>query len=85
MQYAGSGFTRMTKENFERITNGMTENEVTAILGKPFERWHSTAMKQGPTTIMVWQLYEPNLTIKVYFIRGKVNGKNWILFTPKKP
>jgi hypothetical protein len=77
--------SRMTRENFDRITNGMTESEVTAILGKPYERWHSTATKQGPTTIMMWIMYEPDLTIKVTFRRGKVAGKNWILIKPKRP
>src|SRR2546423_10403689 len=34
---SGRGGPVLTKENFEKITVGMTESQVTAVLGKPTE------------------------------------------------
>jgi hypothetical protein len=79
----------MSRRNFEKIANGMTENQVTAILG-PFGgsttregTWNGNPFHRRT---LLWKQSSPqqDLTITVTFSDHKVSGKNWIQLTPIK-
>jgi hypothetical protein len=82
----------LTRENFDRIQNGMTEREVTDILGPPKGSSTRTTTTNGHTTkkrVLVWRQYipgqhKPYRTITVTFTNDQVSGKNWIQITPKQ-
>jgi hypothetical protein len=69
--------TRLTRSNFDRIQNGMTENQVTAILGPP------DSSSQRAAKVLTWRQIDRNhdgnlaTTVTVTLRRGKVAGKNW--------
>lgn len=71
------GRSRLTRANFDWIQNGMTENQVTAILGPP----HSSS--QRTAKVLTWRQIDRNpdgnlsLTVTVTLRGGKVAGKNW--------
>jgi hypothetical protein len=83
----------LTRENFDRIQNGMTEREVTDILGPPKGSSTRTTTTNGHTTkkrVLAWRQYiagqyKPYRTITVTFTNDQVSGKNWIQITPKQP
>lgn len=67
----------VTKENYNKIEEGMTESEVENILGNPTSTSESETPGVGTMTLKHYQ--EP-LTLKaidVYFLDGKVYMKNW--------
>lgn len=72
-QLTGCG-SKITEENYTKIKNGMTEDEVIAILGKPSDR-SSSGIGTLTTTGMTWQ--DENITITVQLINGKVQLKNY--------
>lgn len=67
----------VTKENYDKIEKGMTEEQVKVILGEP----ESTSESETPGVgTMVLKHYQEPLTFKaidVYFLDGKVYMKNW--------
>ena len=67
----------VSKENYDKIEKGMTEEQVKDILGEPI----STSESETPGVgIMVLKHYQEPLTFKaidVYFLDGKVYMKNW--------
>lgn len=67
----------VTKENYNKIEEGMTESEVENILGTPT----STSESETPGVgTMILKHYQEPLTLKaidVYFLDGKVYMKNW--------
>ncbi len=67
--------SRVDLESFEKIKNGMTLAEVTAILGEPTE---SYSMNIGPVsgTMTKWQA--KNGTIAIQFLNGKVVAKQFL-------
>ena len=72
-QLAACG-SKITEENYAKIENGMTEEEVVAILGKPTER-SSAGIGSLTTTGLVWQ--GENIAINVQLVNDKVQLKNY--------
>jgi len=66
--------SRVTQENFQKITNGMPEAEVTKILGKPTD---VASMSLGPFsgTTSTWKGKEG--TVAIQFVNGKVALKTF--------
>ncbi len=71
--------SKVTSENFEKIQPGMTQAEVTAILGDPTE---SSSIGVGPVggTTSTWK--GNGRTITIQFVNGKVIAK---VFSGKNP
>lgn len=80
-----AGSSKLTRENFDQIENGMKENEVTTLLG-PF-----TSRSQRTTIVLTWNTIERNpdgslhTTVTVTLKGGKVAGKNWKVINFPKP
>lgn len=66
--------SRINQENFQKIKNGMTEDEVTKILGEPSD---AASMSLGPFsgTTSTWK--SKNGTIAIQFVNGKVALKTF--------
>lgn len=73
----GSGVTNtnVTKENYEKITNGMSAVQVESILGKPDSTSESELDGFGKTEMWHYQLGMK--AIDVFLTNGKVSSKNW--------
>ena len=71
--------SKITQENFDKIQSGMTQAEVTAILGDPTE---SSSIGFGPVggTTSTWKANGRTITIQ--FVNGKVIAK---VFSGAKP
>jgi hypothetical protein len=88
-----AGSSKLNHDNFDLIKNGMTEDEVTAILGPPLNTTTRMGTYNGHeynNRFLVWKHYIPNqyypyLTITVTIRSEKVTGKNWIQIGPKQP
>jgi hypothetical protein len=80
--------SRATRINFELVQNGMTEEEVTTILGAPggSSTNHGT-MNGHPYNhkSMTWRNADRTVTISVKLNDGKVSAKNWKKVTPHQP
>lgn len=61
--------SKVTEENYAKIQNGMTEQEVYAILGKPAEESSREVLGVGATSAR-W--VSGNKEITVQFVGGKV-------------
>jgi hypothetical protein len=61
--------SRVTQENFARIQDGMTEQEVAAILGSPTESSSGSVLGISGTS-STWSSGEATITIR--FVNGKV-------------
>ena len=67
----------VTKENYEKIKNGMSEADVQSILGEPQSISENEISGFGKTVL---KHYQEGFTLKgidVYFSNGKVYMKNW--------
>jgi len=66
--------SRVSQENFQKIENGMTEAEVTKILGEPTD---AASMSLGPFsgTTSTWKGKQG--TIAIQFVNGKVALKTF--------
>jgi hypothetical protein len=85
-QASPAGSSKLTREKFEQIRNGMTEEEVLAILGPPSGSRASQGTYNGNPYQMkslLWKEDNPNRTITVKIRDYKVSGKNWIQNDPK--
>lgn len=71
--------SKVSQENFAKIQSGMTESEVTAILGPPTE---SNSIGFGPVggTTSTWK--DNGRTITIQFVNGKVIAKAFSGKTP---
>ena len=68
------GCSKVTQENFAKVQNGMTEQEVTAILGSPSE--YTTREVLGISgTSSVWRSGDAEINIR--FVGGKVALKSF--------
>ena len=67
----------VTKENYEKIQNGMTEAEVQSILGEPQSVSENEISGLGKTVLKHYQEAFSLKAIDVYFNNGKVYMKNW--------
>ena len=73
------GAAQINKANYDKIQDGMTENEVVAILGKGHSRNYSSTTKGGVRTssnVMTWR--NGDISITVTFKDDKVVGKTQI-------
>jgi hypothetical protein len=64
----GGGNRKVTMENYRQLKQGMSEGEVTAVLGSPDEK-----KDEGPSA-KVWVWKNGESTIRVTFTNGKVTG-----------
>jgi hypothetical protein len=66
--------SRINKENYDKIQRGMTEEEVTAILGKPTD---TASVEIGPVSgsSATWKGKEAVITVK--YLHGKVRAKGF--------
>ena len=66
--------SRVSQENFQKITNGMTEAEVTKLLGEPND---AASMSLGPFsgTTSTWKSKDGIIAIQ--FVNGKVALKTF--------
>ena len=67
----------VTKENYDKIQNGMTEAEVQSILGEPQSVSENEISGLGKTVLKHYQEAFSLKAIDVYFNNGKVYMKNW--------
>jgi Domain of Unknown Function with PDB structure (DUF3862) len=73
--------SKVSKSNFDKITNGMSEAEVNNILGEPQNSASSSISKTDPKTGTTsesktqrsWSDGEKSITVD--FVNGKVTGK----------
>ena len=66
--------SRVTQENFAKIQDGMTEQEVQAILGSPAETSSSSILGISGTS-STWKGGDAAITIR--FVNGKVALKSF--------
>lgn len=66
--------SKITQENFDRIQDGMSEQEVQALLGKPNESSNITVLGLSGASSM-WA--SDDGTISVQFVNGKVRAKSF--------
>lgn len=74
--------SKITAENFERVKEGMTEAEVTAILGAPTE---SSAMSILGISGQSSRWAGKDAVITVQFVNGKARIKNLVRTESAKP
>ncbi len=68
-----AGCSRVTTENFDKIQNGMTSDQVKAILGKPAGEQTQGALGLSSTTY----IYKKGTSeAKIVFLNDKVIAKN---------
>lgn len=67
----------VTKENYDKIKEGMTEQEVKNILGEPISVSENEISGFGKTVLKHYQEGFSLKAIDVYFSNGKVSMKNW--------
>lgn len=66
----------ITKENYNKIKNGMTKKEVIDILGTPDFKSEFETEDMGKTEMFYYQI-GTNDTCQIYFSNGVVKSKNW--------
>ncbi len=66
--------SKVTQENFARVQDGMTEQEVAAILGSPAESSSGSILGISGTS-STWTSSDAVLTVR--FVNGKVAMKNF--------
>lgn len=66
--------SKVTQENFARIQDGMTEQQVAAILGGPTETSSSRILGISGTS-SIWK--DGDATVTVRFVNGKVAMKSF--------
>ncbi len=67
----------ITKENYDKIEKGMTEEQVKSMLGEPSSTSESEIPGVGTTILKHYQEPLSLKAIDVYFSNGKVYMKNW--------
>ena len=72
--------SKLNQANFDKISDGMTEEEVTAILGEPERKVEGVIIRiEGASTWMFWSNGRDRITI--VFVKGKVLEKHFELAT----
>ena len=67
----------VTRDNYDKIQNGMTEEQVEEILGEPSMLSENELAGYGKTILKHYQERFSTKAIDVYFQNGKVVMKNW--------
>jgi len=80
--------SKITRANYDQIQSGMSEEEVTAILGGP----GGSSTQRGTVNghpfnkkSMTWRSADRTVTITIKFTDGKITGRNFSKITPKQP
>ncbi len=68
--------SKITEQNYARLTSGMTQQEVEEILGAPTES-KTLAIGSLSGTLATWKGKDGS-TISVQFLNGKVMGKEFV-------
>ena len=71
---------RITKENYDLIHEGMTEEEVFNILGEPSSISESDTPDVGKTILKHYQEFLGSIGIDIYFLNNTVYMKNYTEF-----
>ena len=71
---AASACSKITEENFTKVRDGMSEQDVVALLGTPTES-SSISVLGISGTASKW--VAKDAVIKVEFVNGKVRGKSF--------
>jgi hypothetical protein len=87
-----AGLPLRLRQNYPLIKGGMTEDEVTDLIGPGLGTHIETGTINGnPYHIKTWSWkyyipdqYYPYVTVIVKFTNGKVTGQNWMQVEPKK-
>ena len=69
-----AGCSKVTQENFAKIQDGMDEQEVLALLGKPVESSNITVLNLSGSSSK-WAA--DGAVISVQFVNGKVRAKSF--------
>lgn len=69
--------TKITKENYEKISNGMTKDEVFAIIGNDATTSESETPGVGKMELYHYQETLSTKAITITFLDEKVYSKNW--------
>src|SRR5713101_7504969 len=68
--------SKVTKENYEKIHNGMTKDQVQEILGKP-NNMKSEMEIQGMGKLESWIYWHRGTMVMIGFTNGYVSDKSW--------
>jgi len=71
----GISNTKVTRENYDKLKNGMTSQEVLEIMGKANTSTESDMGELGK--IELWHYQLGNKAIDITFDNGKVIDKSW--------
>jgi hypothetical protein len=66
--------SKVTQENYQKIEEGMTEEQVVALLGKPTET-NSVSVLGVSGTVSRWAADDAVITVR--FVNGKVGIKSF--------
>jgi hypothetical protein len=69
--------SKINHANFDKISDGMTEEEVTAILGEPEHKARVFIRIEGAANVMFWSSGRDRISI--VFVKGKVLEKHFNL------
>ena len=72
-----NNFSKVTKENYDKIKEGMSKSEVLSILGEPESVSESETSGLGTMELCHFQEGLSLKAIDVYFVNGSVYMKNW--------
>ena len=68
--------SKVTRQNYERIHNGMTKAQVKKILGKPTEMKSETGL-QDLGEFDSWIYWHGGIMVMIGFTNGYVSDKSW--------
>jgi hypothetical protein len=74
--HAGLFKSKVTKENYDKIHNGMTKAQVEEILGKP-NQMKSEMEIQGLGKLESWIYWHRGTMVMIGFSNGFVSDKSW--------
>ena len=74
--HAGFFKSKVTKENYDKIHNGMTKAQVEEILGKP-NQMKSEMEIQGLGKLESWIYWHRGTMVMIGFTNGYVSDKSW--------
>ena len=75
-----TGCSKISKDNYNRITVGMTQNQVSEILGSPGDKTETEIPGLGLGKLEMWVYNNVGYggkVIMVSFQNGKVSDKSW--------
>lgn len=67
---------KLCRENYDKIENGMSEEEVIELLGNPHSKSETEMQGYGESTLYMYNV-STLTSCQIYFHNGKVVMKNW--------